>query len=412
MIFLVKTPINRAFPLIFLFLCWAGNDLRSQSTTFSTRPVLQKGDKLQVSLFHKNLLQGEEMEDWEAEAPAEDYDRAIKEFKEQESEPIPYFEGLIEVVSVTNDEILMTYRHLSITFDALLSGGFGNMIGPDIQTEADAFRQDYLDKVKAEFSYSFKTNTLTLKNPKDLSEAVRAIAAQYHDFLGVHLFESFFQFHRSDDDYIPNDPQHAWLQWEHYRRKPFLHEQSGHSEVDYFKSMLYFARDFAVESMMAKVEEEHKALFLIFPELQSIFGWAGQSLQMKGMNSIEIPFMGHMVFGNHGVYSLEADQFRGDTLNLMGMWFLNESQKSQFKEYYIHSTLQVMNNIMSKNGFEEKVAFSPSEKETLFKGKGELGIAFSPVNRLPFFINRTAELHSMEGEHSISTEIRVTPLWD
>jgi hypothetical protein len=56
--------------------------------------------------------------------------------------------------------------------------------------------------------------------------------------------------------------------------------------------------------------------------------------------------------------------------------------------------------------------FSPSEKETTFKGKGELGIAFSPVNRLPFFINRTAELHSMEGEHSISTEIRVTPLMD
>jgi hypothetical protein len=163
---------------------------------------------------------------------------------------------------------------------------------------------------------------------------------------------------------------------------------------------------------MAKVEEENKALLLVFPELQSIFGWAGQSLQMKGMNSIEVPFSGHMVFGNHGVYSLEADQFRGDTLNLTGMWFMNESQKSLFKEHYIQSTLQVMNNIMLKNGFEQKVVFSPSEKETTFKGKGELGIAFSPVNRLPFFINRTAELHSMEGEHSISTEIRVTPLMD
>jgi hypothetical protein len=325
------------------------------------------------------------------------YSPSIQQLLESQIKRPPQSIGKLKLERIENNELTFSYKYTRLEAGKILGAMIGSLSEIPVESKLEAEWNAFLESLRVEFVWNKQNNTLRQLDVVGFEKKVNDALLILKNAANQKIIEPFLEEKKEAIDLAMSREKGFQITVKNYQRESFLHEVYQKDYTQMFLAYAKFITDYAIAEYQAKMVKADLMLLSLFPELAYVFDFAPFQLNPNEINTLTVPFNNSLFLLNAGVHTLEP-VMENKNLSLKGTWFLNESQRSTFKERLIlydetliNLLLELRNKPFVASGKEEYAALK-------LDAKGELEVVWDTDLMIPNKILRKLSGIGLDGE--------------
>lgn len=371
--------------------------IAQQIQSIKLAPNFISGQSYDVSFSWYSEYDAETEEETSIDDEEATYNPSIQQLLESQIKRPPQSIGKLKVESIANNEYTFSYKYTRLEAGKILGAMIGSLSEIPIEEKLEAEWNAFIEAIRVEFVWNKETNTLRQLDVIGFETKVNDALLNLKNAANQNVIEPFLEDKKEAIDLAMSREKGFQITVRNYERESFLHEIYQKDYTQMFLAYAKFITDYAIAEYQAKMVKTDLMLFSLFPELAYIFDFAPFELNPNEINTLTIPFNNSLFLLNSGVHTLEP-VMENKKLSLNGTWFLNEAQRTTFKERLILYDETLVNLLLELRN-KPFVASGKEEYASLkLDAKGELDFVWDTDLMIPNKILRKLSGKGLEGE--------------